>query len=660
MSITVQDNQGSGSSGATGRTQALIQFFDVSSNQISTYPLIVGNKIVFYDITDRTNIVAYLTVDLSTNTGVEPTAVNQIAPRVYIRRGGTGGFLSVANYNTGGNCYVQSYDVVGDGTTGRVASFTPIGDDGSGHLGWYSLGSGAANGEVNQAIESGYVTDSGANNSIGVIFNSDIKFLTLNPAVGPVVVGTIAAGGTLWGIAVMDDSNASVNYIYATEGGNLHCWTVSGSGSLTATPIFTVAVGDEARNVYAIPYNNASIPFQTTYVAVIAVDAGVSFVRFYDSLVGTFLGEYQCQTADTITDAVFTVNDSFLPTCMFAVTDGSADNVQTVDISDITAPVFRDSQSVGAYPQYSIFSLFGDTAVTLGGVNGSEGSLITGVTGGCTGGGGTHTYTDCFILGDSLLTVSKDDDEFKVFNVADPSTPTPLTALALASSPRAVWAYHGLAYVACSNGNILTINIDDPNAPSLIATTTAGGESWQFIEGMGNTILLSGADASGIALYQLDEQQPTEPPLYKEMLPSPSDVGTSGFDIQGRRLYFADSTSADDNCILYSYRIGGFRCDFIDTGALHADEVKAETVRGRNGYFKGDLAATSLTLYGSSTETAAGILTVANYINIGGRYILYGSGNPNGVVTAPISSLFLSDDGTDWRNTDGATAWSSI
>ncbi len=63
----------------------------------------------------------------------------------------------------------------------------------------------------------------------------------------------------------------------------------------------------------------------------------------------------------------------------------------------------------------------------------------------------------------------------------------------------------------------------------------------------------------------------------------------------------------------------------------------------------------------SATATpAAATATAAFLIGADGIGIYWGTGTPNGVVTAVKASLYLrADDGTLWQNTDGATAWTA-
>ncbi len=69
---------------------------------------------------------------------------------------------------------------------------------------------------------------------------------------------------------------------------------------------------------------------------------------------------------------------------------------------------------------------------------------------------------------------------------------------------------------------------------------------------------------------------------------------------------------------------------------------------------------------GNITATTGNLVATVGLVSIGGLHIIAGAGaDPNGLVNAPLGSLFMTSGGTGianrlWVNTDGVTAWTNF
>lgn len=263
-----------------------------------------------------------------------------------------------------------------------------------------------------------------------------------------------------------------------------------------------------------------------------------------------------------------------------------------------------------------------------------------------------NNYVDGDAVGDYLYAADAGLGELAVIDIKNPTSPSIAGTLSLSFTPKAVKLYGGVAHVAGSAGQIALVDVDDPTAPTLIASVTSTGQAWEFIGVWGGVIFLTGQSASGVEVWAQAETEGDPPTLVESFKDTPINH-TSQLDVQGRRAFFASGGT------LYSYRIGGFYCHAITTGALLADEVKAERFEGRHGYFKGALVAKELTVFGATFELQGGALFVANFIQLGDRMIAWGSGDPETVFPANPGSIFMSDDGNLYRKSSGTgnTGW---
>lgn len=270
-----------------------------------------------------------------------------------------------------------------------------------------------------------------------------------------------------------------------------------------------------------------------------------------------------------------------------------------------------------------------------------------------TWGAGGVTYQACFALGDYLFAVS-DAPALQIWNISNPASPSSLATLGLDNNPQAIWVTNGVCFVVDSGGLLYCIDIDDPAVPSIEPSGVAQtGENWSHLRAIGDIGVLSGPNASFVALYDLGIRPP------REIQNTDTIVGSQAA-FQGRRLFFGDTTGSP-RAMLRNYRIGGQFCPIIHTYDLYAEtQVTAELVRARHVHAAGEITCDQLTVGGGDSDTDTGSANAANYVSINGRRIIAGSGDPNGSVTARKGSIFMSDSGAVYRNTDGATAWTAM
>lgn len=252
-----------------------------------------------------------------------------------------------------------------------------------------------------------------------------------------------------------------------------------------------------------------------------------------------------------------------------------------------------------------------------------------------------------FAVGDYMY-VTNTAGFLVVFDITDPTTPANVGSLAIDGTPTGVWVDNHIAYVVNSDGELFVVNINDPTAPELYPDGVAqSDENWSFVRVTGETAILSGSAASGVALYNVATFPPTEIQITE------NSTGAQA-TLQGRRMFWGE-TSGNPRALLRNARVGGFRCPSMATDRLQAGQIAAEKLDARHGNFKGDVVAHSVTV------AEGGRLTVSGTIVLGAVWIMTGTGDPNTVVTAPIASMFLrTDTGAIYRNTDGAEAWTAM
>lgn len=266
---------------------------------------------------------------------------------------------------------------------------------------------------------------------------------------------------------------------------------------------------------------------------------------------------------------------------------------------------------------------------------------------------GGVVFNACFALGDYLYAVA-DDNFLHVWDIKNPSAPASVGSLNIGGSGQGIWIEKGVCYTVDNNGLLVVSNIDDPAAPFVEPNgVTETGQNWSHIRASGDIGVLSGAGADFVALYDLSIRPP------REIQNTDTLVGSQAA-LQGRRLFFGD-TSGSPRAQIRSFRIGGMFCHAIDTFDLFAEhQVATFLLRAYHAYITGELVADRVAAIGGDGDTEAGSVSATSYLEVGGRRIVPVTGDPNTVVTAPIGSIGLSDDGSAWRNTDGATAWTAM
>lgn len=269
------------------------------------------------------------------------------------------------------------------------------------------------------------------------------------------------------------------------------------------------------------------------------------------------------------------------------------------------------------------------------------------------GGAPASVFVACRAIGAYLYAVDAGANTFRIWDISDPAAPITAGTLALDSQPADLDIYASIAYVICADGKLHVINIDDPAAPAIIPNGTVNtGDTYAHVKVAGGVAFLSGPAAAAVTMWDINQAPPKQ-------FDTQSEVAGSSVAVQGRRLFFGESAGTP-KAQLRNYQIGGYSCAFIKTYELEVvSRAVAEILEARHLYVKGEGVFTQVTIVGSDADEA-GVLCVANYIKLGSVFIMYGTGNPDTTVAAPIGSSFHSDDGNIYRNTDGATAWTAM
>lgn len=243
-------------------------------------------------------------------------------------------------------------------------------------------------------------------------------------------------------------------------------------------------------------------------------------------------------------------------------------------------------------------------------------------------------YRACFAVGDYLYIVDSFASTLLIVDISDPESPSTVATFTLpVEDPTGVIVYHGVCYVACSD-NVLIINVDNPASPVVEKTIAMSGADLRSMQVVADQIFVAGNQISHVDASLAEDATG----VVIEDLPG---VSVGDIAIEGRRLYEVDDAGGK----LRSYRVGGFYCAFIATGAFEADDVATETIRARHGYFAGDLVASGVMIVGGNSEEDSGAGRFAAYIKLGPLYMFFGSASPEGAVSAPAGSLFLNVSG---------------
>ncbi len=235
-------------------------------------------------------------------------------------------------------------------------------------------------------------------------------------------------------------------------------------------------------------------------------------------------------------------------------------------------------------------------------------------------------FNACKALGDFggyLFIADGDELKLKIYDVSDPTNPTEVGSLDLAEEPTDIDIRASVLYVAAPP-DLYAISIDVIDTPALLATVTP--QSGEMVTISGRNPYTSGPLA-GISVFTLVSDESSLEEIGGQ--PALNDgIGRPAF--AKRKMIFADL--ADGFGTLYSAALGGFDCHHIDAGDLSSDYADFEIMRSRHALLKGDMVADTAVVY--------------SLIQVGDRYIVHATGDPEGVIEAPKGSLALSDDGT--------------
>jgi hypothetical protein len=573
MSVTVRDTANSTPTGQAGRS------FPIQITTGVWYSQPSGSKLLIWDLTDPDNVVLATTFDLTTPTSFDPmtyTAVGQaVGCKVNLGYNfdlNSNGHWLVVNYDPAGNCYVCSYRITLDGN-GVPTSIVQEANE--------LLGTNAPNTLINQGCE---IFGPGLYSLFP--FGDDIVALKGISTGGFLSVDTVTTtiattpGNQAHGVCVNDYATETIFYATGRLDGILTAYMVDSPAFSQLWQASTAA--PEARNCYrSLSTDSVQV------VAVVTIDGAQNFVELFDPDDGATLGTYENLLGGEIQDVFLR------DTCMFVFTDGAADNIQTVDISDPGNPVFSASSTVANYeflasktstlaPDETAFVVSGNLTST-----GEAGIAVISLGATCDSAPPAATgKIDCYIVGDYLYSID-DTPQLEITDISDPTSPLSVGTLALDEAPTSIWVNEHNAIISYYGG-FWIVNIDDPTAPTL-ETTKEVDDNFDFVVAPGGILFLSG-EMSRLSIYDPGQ----DPPGNMENF-AIANGGVSSVALLGSRVFFAD-IAPTGNSKLYSYSTGGFSCHSVAAGIMSTDELKAEEIHARHGKFKGDLVAHSLML----------------------------------------------------------------
>ncbi len=264
--------------------------------------------------------------------------------------------------------------------------------------------------------------------------------------------------------------------------------------------------------------------------------------------------------------------------------------------------------------------------------------------------------TCCFVQGDYLY-AGMSDGAVHVWDIQDPNNPDEKGSISLgAGTPAALWLDMAVLYAIDDVSALFILNIDNPSSPSILTDgISALGGAYEHLKVHSYTAFVSGS-AAGTAMWDVGQFPPK---LLDEVLVSGSAVAGSTVGVQGRRMYFGDPAGST----LRNYRIGGSFCSWGAFGDLQVDgQLTAQLLRALDGYFRGEVVADYISAVGGKNDTNTGVVAAANYLAFGPRWIMWSdaTADPNGSIAAPKGSILSANDGSVWRNIDGATAWTAM
>lgn len=257
------------------------------------------------------------------------------------------------------------------------------------------------------------------------------------------------------------------------------------------------------------------------------------------------------------------------------------------------------------------------------------------VRGFATGGG--LSYVAAQAVGDYLFAIAT-PATLTIWNASDPENPgSPITFVDLPSDPVAFWVHDLSAYIALDDGRIVVVspriletNQNDESF-EIRGTADSIGEVFTHILATADAIFASGSESLAIFTMAI-------PPVLVQKFAFGNAV--SQLDIQGRRVFVATADGSE----LRSYRWGGFYCHAVSAGTMFTDELKAEALKSRHGFFYGSVVASEIHAAGEEGEEDSGVVSAANYFKLGPVFIFHGEGSPEGIFAAPIGSFYVNTD----------------
>lgn len=449
---------------------------------------------------------------------------------------------------------------------------------------------------------------------------------------------SVSLGDQVSGLAsnVADDTIGSLaGQLWAAGGTTFTQWTYSddGSGALTFNPDWTATTdGTDARNVHA----------DLVFLVLVGLITS-SGLELYNMADGSLAGIYVNGAGGNIVDFAFSFGS-----CIFVITDDTANHFHTVDISTPSAPVLIGTETLLAGHKLATIEGQGTSFVLTGNDGGTNEASIIVIEADCSvPTPSASSFASCFSLGSFLFVADTDGSALKIYDLTDPTTPALTATLDLASPPTDVVLLDTMAYLIAGD-TIYGVNIDDIAGPvQVIEKEDVAGE---FLVNASGLLWASG-DTMGLRALSV---VPGEDDLTIEQYLPPPATGASRVAFTRDRLIFAD-VPASSTARLRTYKFGGFKCHNVSAGHVGVYEADSETLRARIGDIR-HLSANSVDIRGSPGGGFDG------YVKLGDKYIVACIGSPEGVVTAPPGSLALSDSGAAYRKSSGSgnTGWTTI
>lgn len=196
----------------------------------------------------------------------------------------------------------------------------------------------------------------------------------------------------------------------------------------------------------------------------------------------------------------------------------------------------------------------------------------------------------------------------------------------------------GLAQTDYNKSCLTVVDINEPDVPVVLgqltdtALTFASGGGSDDMVLVDDKLVISGNDG----MYIIDVADATNP--IKLAIKKELEVNTIGdppapghMDIQGRHIFVTGRGDANVDGELYIYRVGGSHCHAMVIDQLRSDKIYSDRLNAKH---------ISATVDINAKECATGITSVSYYIQLGTVQIHWGTGTPEGAVTANVGSTF--------------------